>query len=182
MSTPVTLEDLLARELSRRNIDSVVALVEQQPGILGEVFDIFMRDEGPTSRRAAWAADIYTEAHPDELLPYLPLLWDNFCKFHHDGMKRHSLRMIARSPLPDGENLGILVTTCFDWLLSPVVAIAPKVHCMDILYRISELEPDLKMELADSIEWRISEETPGFRSHGNKVLNRLRKELSAKLL
>jgi hypothetical protein len=182
MATPETLENLLTRELSRRNIDSVVALIEQQPALFREVFEIFIRDEGASSRRAAWAADIFSEEHPGSLLPLLPELWASFFKFGHDGMKRHSLRMIARSPLPEGEQLGILITTCFDWLLSPVIAVAPKVHCMDILYRISELEPDLKKELADSIEWRISEETPGFRSHGNKVLTRLRRELSAKLV
>lgn len=182
MAIPETLENLLSRELSRRNIDSVVALMEQQPRIFGEVFRIFIRDEGATSRRAAWAVDLYSESHPEALIPHLVQLWDNFFKFSHDGMKRHSLRMIARSPLPDGEYLGILVSSCFNWLLSPVVAVAPKVHCMDILYRISELEPDLKKELADSIEWRILEESPGFRSHGNKLLTRLRKELSAKLL
>ncbi len=182
MAIPETLENLLSRELSRRNIDSVVALIEQQPRIFGEVFRIFIRDEGSTSRRAAWAADIFSEDHPDSLSPLLPELWASFYKFGHDGMKRHSLRMIARSPLPQGEHLGILVSTCFDWLLSPMVAVAPKVHCMDILYRISELEPDLKKELADSIEWRILEESPGFRCHGNKLLTRLRKELSTKLL
>ena len=182
MALQETLENLLTRELSRRNIDSVVSLIEQQPGLFGDVFDIFIRDEGATSRRAAWALDLYSENHPDALLPCLPALWSRFSQFSHDGMKRHSLRMIARAPLPDSEHLGILVTTCFDWLLSPVIAVAPKVHCMDILYRISGLEPDLKKELADSIEWRISEETPGFRSHGNKVLTRLRKELSIKLL
>jgi hypothetical protein len=48
---------------------------------------------------------------------------------------------------------------------------------MEILYTISAMEPDLKKELADSIEWRISEESPGFKSKGSKLLNKLNREI-----
>jgi hypothetical protein len=48
---------------------------------------------------------------------------------------------------------------------------------MEILYRISQQEPEMKKELADSIEWRMQEETPGFRTHGKKLLKQLYREL-----
>ncbi len=85
--------------------------------------------------------------------------------------------MLARSPLPGPMVLGSLINVCFEWLISPLMATAPKMFCMELLYRISETEPDLKQELADSIEWRLAEETPGFRNHGTKLLKTLYKKI-----
>jgi hypothetical protein len=48
---------------------------------------------------------------------------------------------------------------------------------MEILYRITRIEPDLKKELADSIEWRMNEETAGFKNRGQKMINRLYREI-----
>jgi hypothetical protein len=62
-------------------------------------------------------------------------------------------------------------------LLSPKEAVAPKVYCMEILYRISQVEPNLKKELADSIEWRLNEESPGFKNRGLKILKKLYSEI-----
>jgi hypothetical protein len=48
---------------------------------------------------------------------------------------------------------------------------------MEVLYRISQVEPDLKKELADSIEWRLHEESAGFKSRGRKLLTKLYSEM-----
>lgn len=173
----MALNEFLLMEMSRRNTDLVADLVVQKTELFEELFSVFLQNEEPISRRAAWVIDIVSEKHPelidsriDEIVKMLP-------EFNHDGLKRHSLRMLSRSPLPTGNRLGELMTICFDWLLSPREAVAAKVYCMDILYRMSETEPDLKKELADSIEWRMNEGTPGFKNHGIKVLKKLYWEL-----
>jgi hypothetical protein len=177
MNKATSLNEFLLMEMSRQNTDRVADLVVQKTELFEELFSVYIRNEEPISRRAAWVIDIVSEKHPelidsriDEIVKMLP-------QFSHDGLKRHSLRMLSRSPLPTGDRLGELMTICFDWLLSPSEAVAAKVHCMDILFRISEIEPDLKKELADSIEWRMNEGTPGFKNHGIKVLKKLYGEL-----
>jgi hypothetical protein len=97
-------------------------------------------------------------------------------KFSHDGLKRHTLRMLMHVPLPE-EELGTLVKTCFEWLVTPSESVAVKVYSMEILYRVSQSEPDLKKELADSIEWRLDEENAGFRNKGRKILKKLSREI-----
>jgi hypothetical protein len=47
---------------------------------------------------------------------------------------------------------------------------------MEILYRISEIEPDLKPELADSIRMQMIEGTPGIKCCGRRILDRLGKD------
>ena len=177
MSEITTLDDLLLLEMSRRNTDLLADLVFQKPALFEELFLVYLRNEEPVSRRAVWVIDTVAEKYPELLTPHLSEIFEMLPKFSHDGLKRHSVHMLSRSPLPPPELLGELITTCFDWLVSPAEAVATKVYCMEILYRISQTEPDLKKELADSIEWRLSEGSPGFKNRGQKMLRKLYAEI-----
>ncbi|MEI6455327.1 MAG: hypothetical protein WCO93_03475 [bacterium] len=176
MTTSSSLEELLLVEMSRRNTDLIAGLVLQKGELFDELMDVFLRNEEPVSRRAAWVADTVSEIEPELLIPFLPRIINSLRIFSHDGLKRHALRMISRSQFPDSVK-GELICICFDWILSPAEAVAAKVYCMNILYSLSLAEPDLKKELADSIEWRMHEESPGFRAHGTKVLAKLYRDL-----
>ena len=128
-----TLEQMLMQEMSRRNTDQMAMLVRQNRQIFDELFSIFLKNEEPVSRRAAWVLDISSEEDPGLLANSLDQLVYNLPFCQHEGMKRHSLRMLARSPLPSEEAHGRLISLCFDWLLSAKAPVAVKVHCIDIL-------------------------------------------------
>jgi len=177
MSNHAALEELLL-ETSRRNTDFVADLIYKRPELFEDLFGIFAGNVEPVSRRAAWVVDTVSEKSPGLIESHLGELIGLLSKFGHGALKRHSLRILARSPLPMETNLGELIRICFEWLLSPKEAISVKVHCMEILYRVSQKEPDLKNELADSIEWRMNEENPGFRSRGQKILKKLNSEIN----
>jgi hypothetical protein len=172
-----SLEELLLVETSRRNTDLVADMVLQRKELFESLFEVFLRNEEPVSRRAAWVVDTVTEKMPELLTVCTKSIIEKLPGFTHDGMKRQSLRMLSRAEL-SSEDLGPLMNICFDWLISPGESVAVKVYSMDILYRISQSEPDLKKELADSIEWRIEEETAGFQSKGKKILKKLYKEMN----
>lgn len=171
-----TLKDLLLIEMSRRNTDAVVEIIMQKKELFGELFRIFAENTEPASRRAAWVIDLASEKDPSLISPYLDELVGLLHTFRHDGLKRHTLRILSRSPLPSGEGLGKLINTSFEWLLSPGEAVAAKVYCMELLYRISLSEPDIRQELTDSIEYRMQEESAGFRNRARKMLRRLSRE------
>lgn len=167
------IKSLLASETSRRNTDMIAGLVTQRPRLFKVLFTIFLANEEPFSRRAAWVIDTITEKQPNLLEPVAGKIMHRLGQFSHDGLKRHALRMLNRAPLPVESDLGLMISLCFDWLVSPHESVAVKVYCMDILYRISLLEPDIRKELSDSIEWRMEEESPGFRSHAKKILKKI---------
>jgi hypothetical protein len=177
MSGNESLTDLLMVETSRRNTDLIADLVFNKPELFDELVSIYLRNEEPVSRRAVWVVDTVAEKHPHLLDRYLETIAESLPRFDHDGLKRVSLRMLSRSPLPESR-LGELMNICFDWLVSPKESVAVKIYAMEILYRISQFEPELKKELADSIEWRITEGTPGFKNRGLKTLKKLYKEIS----
>ncbi|MDP1620813.1 MAG: hypothetical protein Q8M08_00595 [Bacteroidales bacterium] len=150
----------------------------QQPAFFTELFAIFAGNQEPASRRAVWVVDTVSEKNPQFIAPFLNDIVDMLPSLGHDGLKRHAMRILARSPLPTNNRLARLIKVSFEWLLSPQEAIATKVHCMEALYRISQTEPDLKKELADSIELRLNEETPGFKNRGQKLLKKLYAEIN----
>lgn len=173
-----SLEELLMVETSRRNTDLIADLVYHDPFIYPELVAIYLRNEEPVSRRAAWIVDTVSEKFPELLQPFIPDIIVRLPEFSHDGLKRHSLRILTRYNLGENES-GQLISYCFDILLKPFESVAVKVHAMEILYQMSCLEPDLKKELAETIEWRMEEESAGFRNKGMKVLERLYKEMDS---
>jgi hypothetical protein len=173
----MNVSELLREEHSRAQTDFIADVIFNHPDLFPELWKIFMKNEEPLSRRAAWVADVCSQKNPVWIAPLLRELIETLPGFIHDGMKRHALRILARSPLPAGK-LGELTDICFGWLLHRDESVATKVYCMEILYRISEAEPDLKPELADSISLQLMEGTPGTRVCGNRLLKKLSREIS----
>jgi hypothetical protein len=161
---------------SRRNTDFIADLILKKTSLFDDLIKIYLKNEEPVSRRAVWVADVVTEIYPDLLNPFTEEIVTRLKTFTHDGMKREALKMLCHSSLPT-KNLGQLITLCFEWLTSGKESVGVKIFSMELLYRISQQEPEMKKELADSIEWRMQEEKPGFRSRGKKLLKRLHHEL-----
>lgn len=166
------LRSLLLKGNSRSYTEFVVDIVTNRPELVPELWDIYLAIEEPVSRRAAWVIDTATENRPEWAIPYLARLVDALSIFNHDGLKRHALRMIARLPFPDGTE-GLLLNISFDWLMTPTESVAVKMYCIQILYRLSEKEPDILQELYDSIEYQFAEATPGFKSIGAKIMKQI---------
>lgn len=170
----MTFELLLLQDHSRSCIDQIGEIVSQRPELFDSLWDLFLRQEDPISRRAAWAIDVLTETnnllntkHLDTLTLLLPT-------FKHDAYKRHSLRMIERNTVSE-YLAGGLLSICFQWLESALEPIAVKMYSMKILAKMAQKEPFLCRELIDIIEIQMPEATPGFRSIGIKTIKNLQK-------
>lgn len=166
------IEELLLREQSRANTDFLIEVLSVKSELFSKFWKIMMRNQDPVSRRSAWVVDCFTENHPEYLDNKIEELSFHLPDFKTDGLKRHSMRMLSRSKLPE-DNLGILVDISFRWLQSPVESVAVKMYCVIILERVTQIYPEFKSELRDIIEIQLNEATPGFKSIARKVLKRL---------
>lgn len=166
------IEQLLLKGSGRNRADVVADAIIQRPDLFPELVRIYLGNENEASRVAAWATDLIVEQHPEWIHSYIEEMTAALPRFRHDAFKRHTLRMLMRLPLPV-EGLGTLLRVCFDWLVRPHEAAAQKVYAMELLYRVYLTEPDLGPELADSIRWRMDEETPGFRCKAEKILKKI---------
>ena len=173
------LTELLLQDNSKANTNFIGGIIRQKPELIRQLWEIYLSDQEPVSRRAAWIIDTASERNPEWIEPYISQLIDLLPSFQHDGMKRHGLRMISRCTVPE-EKSAELVNICFQWLLSPSEAVAAKFFCMHILYDFSLKMPEMKHELIDSIEFQMEEGTPGFKSIGKKILAKLYRETARK--
>lgn len=168
--------ELLLKGNSRSYTDFVSDIVSKRPELIKELWEIYLAIEEPVSRRAAWIIDTASEDKPGWVEPFMPALIEKLPLFNHDGLKRHALRMIARMPIPQGYE-GRLLNKTFEWLLAVDESVAVKMYCIQILYRLSETEPDILQELYDTIEFQMADGTPGFRSIGSKMMQQIDKDI-----
>ena len=96
-----------------------------------------------------------------------------------EPVKRDLLRVIARSELPE-DNLGVLLNNCFEWMQSADEPPSTKVHSMQIVYNVSQYEPDIKPELISIIEDQMPKNSVGYKNRGSKLLKKLYMEISRK--
>lgn len=166
------LKKIIDSSRGRAHTNNLVAILRDHPEWHKDLIDIYLSNEEPHSRRIVWAIDLYTIEEPEIILPYLEKIIDLLPQFSHHALKRHSLHILSRLPLPNSR-LGSLITLCFEWLLDSVHPAAVKVYSIEILYLISLIEPDIREEIKDCIELRLNEETPGFKNRGMKILKKL---------
>lgn len=171
-----SLRQLLLKGNSRSYTDFVAGILDKRPELLNELWEIYLSAEEPVARRAAWIIDTASEKREEWALPFIPDLLLKLPAFQHDGLKRHALRMIARLPFPAGAE-GEILNLAFQWLLHPAESVAVKMYCIRILYRLSANEPDILQELFDTIEFQMTDGTPGFKSIGRKIMKQINSDM-----
>jgi hypothetical protein len=170
-------EQLLAG-LSRFNTDLIVADVGCDPDKFAEIIQL-MHTKSPIAMRAAWVMTTITDKYPHLILPHLSTLIEKIPIHDHPGTTRSVLRTLAQVDIPE-QYQGVLFNYACDCIENSAIPVAIKVYGMQILYNISQYEPDLKPELILLIENYLDVNSAGFSSRGNKLLNKLRKETQKK--
>lgn len=170
------LQKQLLTEASVRNIQFVAELVKNDPASFHELFQYIYSNNGYVATRAGWVIDHLLEAQADqiksklnEIIDFLPLT-----KFH--GLRRHLLKIVSYFPYPDYK-MPEMINLCFLWLNSTDQKVAAKVHCMQILYNISEKKPELLPELISTLENLYEFNSAGFQCRANKIINKANKRI-----
>lgn len=167
-------ESQLKAEISRRNTDFMTAAVDGSEEYFDIVWQLMKKGSHPVPHRASWVISTCYDRWPDLLQPYLHDMIDYIPKAEHTGIKRLLLRILVTSDIPSGK-LGEVLNICFDYM-EKEMPVAVKVHAMQIIYNISEKEPDLKPELIALIESQLPFQSKAFTSRGKKLLKKLYKE------
>jgi hypothetical protein len=170
------LKDLLF-DSSRRSADMAVSVIGNNPEIFRKFLDFAMQDNSRYAMRAARVIQIASHNYPELVRPYLKEIILRLPDLKNDGLKRGMAKiLIERSFDHDEETLGILVATCFDWLMDPAQKPAIKVYSMEILYKVSQVYPEIKNELISSIEEQLPRSGTAVKSRGKQILAKFYKQ------
>ena len=159
-----------------------IEIVKQNLSRNKEDFDVLMsialNREEQRSWRAAYLADLIHDDFPEMLLPYLPKIVEKLKSENNASKRRHWLKLICMNQIEE-RYFGFLFDFCIDMFTSAKEAIAVRVHAMQILFNISEMEPDLKSEILALIEHEMEyHSTPGIKSRGKKLADKLRLQIN----
>src|SRR6056297_86907 len=91
----------LEAELSRRNTDFIVHVTGNNPGHFHQLMQILLDNKEPYSSRAAWAIDVICEKNAQPAKAHIPKLIRLLPKCKHNGTRRHILRILEKSDIPE---------------------------------------------------------------------------------
>jgi hypothetical protein len=155
-------------------------LAEGKIDFLPELMDIALHGNNRQSWRATWIADKVNEQQPGVIEPWIAPMTEALKGLNHSGKKRQFLKLISLYPL-SVENQSFLIDYCLHILDGTGEPPAVKAHAMQILYNISEIQPDLKEELLEIMEFLIEiQESPGIQARARKLAEKLSKEVRAR--
>jgi hypothetical protein len=168
------LADKLLAGNTRFNIDLVANYIGTDQERFDELILLMLNGPDPLPQRSAWAMSVITDKHPFLMKPHESVLIDAIDSFRHTAIHRCVFRYLAAVKLPENY-MGKLLDICYKYLLDNKMPLAVKVHSMQIIYNISELEPDLKEELRLTIESIYDDGAPAIKSRGGMLLKKLSK-------
>lgn len=170
-------EDLQLLLDSWDNINLTIREIVNHPENYSTLMEIALYSSEPNSWRAAYVADKIHENHPGLILPYIDKIIEQLQIENHNGKKRHFLKQISLNFIPEKHH-GFLVDYCINTFTSAKEDIAVRVHAMQILYNISEIQPELKHEILALIEHEMEyHSTAGILSRGSKLVKKLRLQI-----
>ncbi len=162
-------------ENSKWNTDFIANEVGDDVKQVKILWNYIKNEDPPLSTRSAWVIENIFLSYREVLNLFIDEIIELLTDLKNSTIKRHLLKILSFSDLPDSQ-LGTLFNTCLNWIESPEEAVAIKVHSLQILYNISELEPGLKPELMEVIQNQMERESSGFKARGSRLIDKLRKE------
>jgi hypothetical protein len=165
-------QELLA---SGENIAIIVDFLLNRPDQIEHLMDIALNVPAKGSWRAVWVADRIHERKPELIKPYINRMVDALETINNESKLRHLLKLISLNDIPL-EKLSFLLDYCIREFTNAERPVAVRVHAMQVLFEISELEPDFKPELVQVIEHEMEYHgSAGISSRGTSLLKKLSK-------
>ena len=148
-----------------------------KPEFIEKILLLAFSETKQYSMRAANTIEIIDSRLPELIKPYYEKIIQHIPTSNIDGVKRCLLKIFTRHlKFKNEETLCALLNLCFDSISSPTESLAVKIYAIDIVYQISNKEPDLKNELILAITDQLDKNSVAFANRGNKILKKLYKE------
>lgn len=169
----MNLELEILKEHSKRQAVKISKWIGSDETRFAELMKLFLTGEYRVVQRSAWIVSLCAEKHPRLINPWMSKMVKRAAEPNvHDAVKRNVVRVLQFVDIPK-KTQGPAANLCFDFLRSVDAPIAVKAFSMTVLANIAAEEPDLKREIALTVEEMLPYGSPGIRAHAKKVLHQL---------
>ncbi len=173
----MTKNELIDLINSWENLQYLQNELVKKPELYRLLIEIAFYDENPKSWRAAYLVDKINDNYPELLRPFINEMIEQLKVERNESKKRHFLKLTSLNELPI-EQLGFLTDFCIDVFTSDKEPVAVRVHAVQVLFNISEVQPDLKPEILLIVEHEMENHfSAGILSRGGKIARKLRMQI-----
>jgi hypothetical protein len=173
----MTKEELLEFIDAWENLPFLLNEITNTPEYYLMLMEIALYNRNKKSWRAACLIDKINDNYPELLQPFLIEIIEQVKIEKSHSKKRHFLKLIGQNELPTNQQ-GFMLDFCMKTFTSAKEDLAVRVHAMQILYNISEKEPELKPEILALIEYEMeNHSSAGIVSRGSKLAEKLRMQM-----
>jgi len=175
LTVDADLKAIVNNMMSMKEAEWVATSAIENPAIFIKLFQYSNSTDKKLAFRASWTLTKVCDRYPDLIYPYLDQIVGSLGKIDNVSTLRSFLRIISLADI-DKINIrlhGILADFCFNTLNSGFSAIAVKAYSMEILFRLSQIYPELAHELSTSIRILMEDGSAGITSRGRMILRKL---------
>jgi len=175
LSVDKDLQAIVNNMMSMKEAEWVATSAIENPAIFIKLFQYSNSTDRKLAFRASWTLTKVCDRFPDLIYPYLDQIVESLDKIDNESSLRSFLRIISLTDIEkiNSRQHGILANFCFNALNSGFSAIAVKAYSMEILFRLSQIYPELANELSTSIRILMEDGSAGITSRGRMVLRKL---------
>lgn len=161
---------------SKAVITSFAIEALNEKALLNELVKISLTDEQPFAWRGAWTLATAASLEKDQLQNYCSKIIGSLKNINQHTQLAQLLKTLAFLDISKEEDLGELLNLCFDLIEDPTIKAAARVYAMEILYKISLFEPELKDELSSFLDNMLPLfEEPSMKARTQITLKKLSK-------
>jgi len=171
------IKEMLAGKTGFGAIDLIAETAIANRSIMRVLLDYSRGEDKTLAFRSAYTVQKVSEKEPGVLKNYYTEMIEALPPLINESVIRSYLNIfiaVGVGGFSDREQ-GILADCCFNWLNEGESAIAIKAYSMEILYQLSEIYPELSIELVASIKRNMEGGSAGVKARGQMILNRLKK-------
>ena len=166
----MNLRATILSEHSKAQTTKIVEWVGVSQTRFDELFRLFINDEYRVVQRAAWPLSYCVIQHPPLIKKHFGQLVANLQQPGVPGaVKRNSVRLLQHTSIPKKYQGGVM-QLCFQYIASPIEAVAVKAFALTILQNLALIYPEIIPEVTLIIEERWPHETAAFHSRAKKFL------------
>ncbi len=169
------LQSMVSNMMGIREAEWIAESAIANGEILGKLLDYSFSADKKLAFRASWTLSKVYDKIPEVVVPYLNRLIESLDSIDNESVQRSFLRILSLSDLNpvSSRNQGILADHCFRMLKSGFSAIAIKAYSMEIIYRLTQIYPELANELSATVNMLDGEVPAGVLARARIILKKL---------
>ncbi len=169
------LQAIINNMMSMKEAEWVATSAIENPAIFLKLYDYSFSHDKHLAFRASWTLTKVCDKFPEMIEPYLPKVIETLSNIENESTLRSFLRIISLGDLSkfSTRQHGLLADFCFNILKSGDSAIAVKAYSMEILFKLTQIYPELANELSASILVLMEDGTAGITARGRAILKKL---------